>query len=53
MLTVEKIEQPSVLTEVPNLLNLVKPYRGQYKTTIRPKIVAKLQIWLAVMVRYW
>ena len=37
MLTVEKIEQASVLIETPSLQNPVKPYRGQYKTTVGPK----------------
>ena len=51
MLTVEKIEQAPVLMEAPSLQDLVKPYRRQYKTTIEPKIVAKLRTWLVVKVR--
>ena len=50
MLMVEKIEQTPVLMEAPNLQDLVKPYRGQYKTTIEPKTVAKSWTWLVVKV---
>ena len=48
MLTVEKIEQTLVLMEAPNLQDPVKPYRGQYKTIVGPKIVAKSRTWLVV-----
>ena len=51
MLTVEKIEQAPVLMEAPSLQDLVKPYHGQYKTTVEPKIVAKSRTWLVVKVR--
>ena len=51
MLTVEKIEQAPVLMEALILQDPVKPYRGQYKTTIGPKIIAKSQIWLTIKVR--
>ena len=50
MLTVEKIEQAPVLMEASSLQDLVKPYRGQYKTIVEPKIVAKLRTWLIVKV---
>ena len=51
MLTVEKIEQTPVLVEAPNLQDPMKPYRGQYKTIVGSKIVAKSQTWLVVKVR--
>ena len=51
MLTVEKIEEASVLMEAPSLQDLVKPYHGQYKTTVKPKTVAKSRTWLVVKVR--
>ena len=51
MLTVEKIEQAPVLIEAPSLQDLVKPYRGQYKTTVEPKTVVKSRTWLVVKVR--
>ena len=51
MLTVEKIEQAPVLMEAPSLQDLVKPYRGQYKTTVESKTVAKSRTWLVVKVR--
>ena len=51
MLTVEKIEQAPVLMEALSLHDLVKPYRGQYKTIVKPKTGAKLRTWLVVKVR--
>ena len=36
MLMVEKIEQAPMLMEAPSLQDLVKPYRGQYKTIVEP-----------------
>ena len=51
MLTVEKIEEAPVLMEAPSLQDLVKPYHGQYKTTVEPKTVAKSWTWLVVKVR--
>ena len=51
MLTVEKIEQALVLMEALSLQDLVKPYHGQYKTTVEPKTVAKSRTWLVVKVR--
>ena len=51
MLTIEKIEHIHVLMEAPSLQDPVKPYRGQYKTTVGPKIAAKSRIWLVVKVR--
>ena len=48
MLMVEKIEQAPTLMEAPSLQDLVKPYCGQYKTTVGPKIVAKSRTWLVV-----
>ena len=51
MLTVEKIEQAPVLVEDPSLQDPVKPYGGQYKTIVGPKIVAKSRTWLFVKVR--
>ena len=51
MLTVEKIEQAPVLMEAPSLQDLVKSYRGQYKTTVEPKTVAKSRTWLVVKIR--
>ena len=50
MLMVEKIEQELELMEAPSLQNLMKPYRGQYKTTVEPKTVPKLRTWLVVKV---
>ena len=51
MLSVEKIEQTLVLMEAPSLQDLVKPYRGQYKTIVESKTVAKSRTWLVVKVR--
>ena len=51
MLMVEKIEQAPMLMEAPSLQDLVKPYCGQYKTTVEPKTVAKSRTWLVVKVR--
>ena len=50
MLTVEKVEHACVLMEVPNLQDPIKPYHGQYKTTIELRTIAKSQTWLAVKV---
>ena len=40
-----------MLVEAPSLQDSVKPYRGQYKTIVGPKTVAKLQTWLVLKVR--
>ena len=48
MLTVEKIKQAPVLMEALSLQDPMKLYRGQYKTTVGLKIVAKLQTWLVI-----
>ena len=50
MLMVEKIEHAHVLIEAPNFRNPMKPYHGQYKTTVGPKTVTKSWTWLVVKV---
>ena len=51
MMTIEKIKQAPVLIEALSLQDPVKPYDGQYKTTIGSKIVAKSRTLLVVKVR--